>query len=157
MALVSSHAPWTPIAEPIDDWTAVGDGRVFERWAGNGEPPAVVWSDTAKLRAYYARSLDYSLAVLQGFAERYVGGRTLLLILGDHQPAGRVTGPDAGREVPFHVLSADPALVAPFLDWGLTPGMTPGPTAASHPMEAVRDRLVRAFSPAAAPVAASRG
>ncbi|MGH6922026.1 MAG: hypothetical protein ACREJ0_30525, partial [Geminicoccaceae bacterium] len=45
VSLISSHAPWTPIPPVLDDWSAIGDGAVFSRWADIGDPPEVVWRD----------------------------------------------------------------------------------------------------------------
>ena len=32
VSLISSHAPWTPLPVLLDDWSAIGDGRIYERW-----------------------------------------------------------------------------------------------------------------------------
>ena len=56
--------------------------------------------------------------------------RTLLIVVGDHQPAPLITGEDAGRDVPIHVIAGDPALLEPFRDWGLAAGMRPARRAA---------------------------
>ena len=50
VSLISSHAPWTPIPPVLDDWAAIGDGRVFSRWAELGDPPDVVWRDPERVR-----------------------------------------------------------------------------------------------------------
>ena len=31
VSLVSSHAPWTPVAPVLEDWSTIGDGSVFSR------------------------------------------------------------------------------------------------------------------------------
>src|SRR3546814_19087791 len=59
LALISSHAPWTPIPPGID-WADVGDGSAFGRYAAAGDPPAVVWRATGRVRKQYARSLARS-------------------------------------------------------------------------------------------------
>jgi hypothetical protein len=67
--------------------------------------------------------------------------------MGDHQPPGIIAGDTESRAVPVHVLSGDPALLAPFLDWGFRSGMIPSPDAPRPPMAAFRDFLVDSFSP----------
>ena len=66
--------------------------------------------------------------------------------MGDHQPAPLVTGEDASRAVPVHVISGDPAVVRPFLDWGFVEGTIPDPTRPVPRMDEFRDWFVRAFS-----------
>ena len=92
VSLISSHAPWTPVAEVLEDWSAIGDGSVFSRWADAGDPPEVVWRDPERVRAQYARAIDYVLRVLGSYAANFVDARTLLILVGDHQPAPLITG-----------------------------------------------------------------
>ncbi|HET8850420.1 MAG TPA: sulfatase [Marinobacter sp.] len=127
LALISSHAPWVPILPVLDDWKELNNGQVFQQWKGAGEAPVSLWQDPERVREHYIRAIDYALAVAGGYAERYLAGEdhTLLFILGDHQPAPLITGEDASRDVIVHVISADPALVAPFLS-GQLPGFQAG-------------------------------
>jgi hypothetical protein len=154
VSLISSHAPWTPVAPVLEHWSTIGDGSVFSRWAEDGDPPAVVWRDPERVRAQYARALDYVLRVLASYAANFADENTLLILVGDHQPAPLLTGEGASRDVPIHVISGDPELLAPFEAWGFTPGMRPQPAAPARPMDAFRDFFLDAFSaPAAAAVA----
>jgi hypothetical protein len=146
VSLISSHAPWTPIPPVLDDWAAIGDGRVFSQWAELGDPPDVVWRDPARVRHQYTLALDYVLGVLGSYAARFVDRRTLLILVGDHQPAPLITGENASRDVPMHVISGDPGLLAPFLAWGFTPGMLPSAARAPERMDAFRDWFLAAFS-----------
>jgi Sulfatase len=154
-SLISSHAPWTPVAPVLEDWSAIGDGRVFSKWADEGDPPEVVWRDPERVRVQYARAVDYVLGVLASYAGNFVDERTLLILLGDHQSAPLITGEGASRDVPIHVISGDPALLAPFLTWGFAPGMLPPANGPAKPMSAFRDFFLEAFSEAEATVAAS--
>ena len=144
VALVSSHAPWVPVL-PMLDWDVIGDGRAFEPYRQEGHPPEELWVDVEQLRRDYARSVDYSLQAMTGFAERSLDERTLLIVSGDHQAAPWVTGA-AGSLVPVHVLAKDPALIGPFLEWGFRDGAFP--PAELHPprMDEFRDWFVHAFS-----------
>ena len=142
IALISSHAPWTPIP-PILPWEALGDGRVFDRFATAGEPPEVVWRDADRVREQYRRSLDYTLRVVGGFAERRAATRPLVVVVGDHQPAPLVSGDPEGREVPVHLIGP-PGLLAGFADW--SPGLLPSADAPVLPMQAFRDRLLAGFA-----------
>jgi hypothetical protein len=141
VALISSHAPWSPIP-PLLPWEAVGDGRVFDAYA-DGE--RVAWSDTQAVRAAYRDALDYTLRAVGGFAERRAASRPLVVVLGDHQPVPTVSEDGARREVPIHVIGAPEAL-ARIDAWGFTPGLLPAPDVPVWPMHALRDRFVAAFS-----------
>jgi Sulfatase len=156
VSLISSHAPWTPIAPVLEDWSRIGDGSVFAQWADDGDPPEVVWRDLDRVRAQYARAVDYVLDVLASYAANFVDERTLLILVGDHQPARLITGEGARRDVPIHVIFGDPALLAPFVAWGFSSGMRPPAGAPARRMDAFRDFFLDAFSaPPADPVAAS--
>jgi hypothetical protein len=146
IALISSHAPWTPIPPVLERWSTIGDGRVFSRWANAGDPPEVVWRDPERVRRQYARAIDYVLGVLASYAVRFVDDRTLLILVGDEQPAPLITGEGASRDVPMHVISGSPALLEPFLRFGFTPGMRPQGGPAVARMDRFRDMFLGAFS-----------
>jgi hypothetical protein len=146
VSLISSHAPWTPIAPVLDDWSALGDGSVFSRWADAGDPPEVVWRDPERVREQYVGAIDYVLRVLASYAANFANARTLLILVGDHQPALLITGEGASRDVPIHVITGDPDLLAPFLAWGFGPGMRPPADAPARRMDEFRDFFLAAFS-----------
>lgn len=145
LALISSHAPWTPILPVLEDWEAIGDGAIFDEWAGQGPTPEALWRDFDRVREYYAESVRYSLEVTGGYAARYADEDTLFFMLGDHQPAALVTGQDASWAVPVHVISGDPALLEPFREQGFLPGMQPPSAYAEHGFDALRDWLREGF------------
>jgi hypothetical protein len=145
IALVSSHAPW-PIIPEVIGWDRVGNGAVYESMA-TGEPRDAIWAKgTSAVRTAYRRSLEYSLNSLVAWLETYGGENTVVVLLGDHQGAPLLTGPDAGRDVPITLVAADPAVLERVGDWGWTSGMAPGPQAPVWPMDAFRDRFLTAFS-----------
>jgi len=143
-AMVSSHAPWTPVL-PILDWDELGDGSAFERYRLEGYPPEELWWDVDALRENYGRSLAYSLDVAFRFAERFLDERTLLIVSGDHQAAPWVTGVEGSR-VPVHVIARDAAVLEPFLEWGFRVGVLPDPERTAPRMDEFRGWFVQAFS-----------
>jgi hypothetical protein len=144
IGMVSSHAPWTPIL-PMVEWDEIGDGSRFAPFAREGHPPEELWIDIDVLRGQYARSIDYALQAMTGYADRYLDERTLLIVMGDHQAAPWVTGATSA-DVPVHVLAKDATLLEPFLAWGFVPGGVPAPDPAVHRMDEFRGWFVRAFS-----------
>jgi len=143
-AMVSSHAPWTPVL-PLVDWDSVGDGAIFDPHREDGYPPEELWWDVQALRDGYTRSLDYSLQVMAEFAERFLDESTLLIVLGDHQAAPWVTGA-SDPDVPVHVIASDPVLLEPFFEWGFLSGAFPDPKNSPPRMDEFREWFVGAFS-----------
>ncbi len=144
IALISSHAPWTPVPKLVD-WAAVGDGRVFDPQAESGDAPSVVWADPERVRRQYIQTIDYSLETLGSYMARF-GKDTVFVILGDHQPASIITGPEASRAVPIHVVAADEELLASFTAQGFTSGMLPGARSREWRMDEMRQVLIDRFT-----------
>ncbi|PZQ48014.1 MAG: sulfatase [Rhodovulum sulfidophilum] len=145
IALISSHAPWTPIP-PLLPWDALGDGEVFDAYARAGESPEALWRDPDKVRAQYRAAIDYALRTVLAFAGRRAETAPLFVILGDHQPANFVSGDPVSRDVPIHLVGP-PELVDRIAGWGWAPGLLPDPATPAWPMEDFRDRFLDAFGP----------
>ena len=143
IALISSHAPWTPVPEMLP-WEDLGDGTEFDAMAQAGDPPNVVWRDRDRVRAQYRDTIDYTLQAVLDYAARQGEDAPLMILVGDHQAATTI-GLDDRREVPIHVIGP-PDLVARTDAWGLTRGLIPEPGSPAMPMEALRDRFMRNFS-----------
>ncbi len=145
IALISSHAPWTPIPHLID-WDSIGNGTIFNEQAAAGETPTQVWADPDKIRTHYIRTVDYSLETLGDYISRY-GQDALFIVLGDHQPAAIVTGTEASRAVPLHVISRDRALMERFRSHGFEGGLVPSSGQAELPMSQMRRVLTEILRP----------
>ena len=142
--LISSHAPWTRIPRLIA-WDAVGDGSSFGRIPAEESTRAALFGDAERARAAYGHSIEYSLSTLFSFVQRYGDDNSVLVVLGDHQPATLVTGQGAGHDVPISVIARDPKVMDQIAGWGWQPGMLPSPQAPVWPMAAFRDRFLTAF------------
>jgi hypothetical protein len=153
LGLISSHAPWTPILDVLEEWDGIGDGRVFAPWAEAGETPEELWRDPDRVREHYAMAVGYALDVLASYVHRYVDDRAVVIAMGDHQPAPLITGQDAPRAVPIHVFATDPSLLEPFLDWGFSEGAFPPSDPEVRRMDAFRRWFIEAFSQPLARVA----
>jgi hypothetical protein len=143
--LVTSHAPWTPLP-PFLDWAEVGDGSVYDGLAGRGEQPeAILTRDPAAMRQDYRRAVEYSLTSLISYVETYGDDDLVVVLLGDHQPSSIVTGGTADRDVPVTIVAKDPAVLDRISGWQWQDGLRPGPDAPVQPMDAFRERFLRAF------------
>lgn len=146
IALVSSHAPWAPIPRLVR-WDSVGDGSVFDPQPAAGKKPSDVWRDPNQVRAQYARSIEYSLNTLFSYMATYATKDTVLIFLGDHQPARIVTADHASRDVPIAIVAHDPAVLKRIGGWGWQNGLEPAPQAPVKQMSVFRDNFLSAFSP----------
>lgn len=140
-ALISSHAPWTPVPTLLP-WDAVGDGSVWDAAAVAGEAPASLWRDPDRVRRQYGRAIDYSLRAVGAFAGLPRARPVLFVVLGDHQPAEFVSREPGNRAVPVHLIGPE-ALLARVDGWGWPHGPEPGGT--PRPMAAFRDGFLEAF------------
>ena len=143
VALVSSHAPWVPIPELVD-WDEIGDGTIFNQWALSGDPPEVVWRDHDRVRDQFRLAVDYSLQAVGAWAARHADNPPLIVMLGDHEPAGFVSGVH-GYDVPVHIIGPDD-LVSRFAQIGWTEGMQPAPDLPALRIDRLRDLLLERLS-----------
>ena len=90
--LVSSHAPWTRIAPPDRRGTRSATARSSTGCPPAGRPRRCRLSATPHGRGAYGQSIEYSLSTLVSFVRRYGDDNTVLVVLGDHQPATTVSG-----------------------------------------------------------------
>ncbi|WP_232234146.1 sulfatase-like hydrolase/transferase [Micromonospora chokoriensis] len=144
LALVSSHAPWTPVP-PLLDWADVGDGAVF-RAAGRGASEERR-RNTTQIRADYRKSIEYTLGSLISYVQTYGDDDLVFVFLGDHQPAAVVTGENASHDVPISIITRDRAVLDRISGWGWQDGLKPGSQAPVWRMDAFRDRFLTAFGP----------
>ena len=121
IVLVSSHTPFAPVPPYVEDWADVGPykGIAQEEWDRIYKDP-----DWWHLEAPYLQTVKYDLKALAGWM-RQLKGQPLIIILGDHQPPGFVSGAEAPHTVPIHVLSRDEDLVLPFTNLGYVAGAIP--------------------------------
>jgi hypothetical protein len=142
--LISSHAPWTKIPRLIP-WKEVGDGSIFSRVSPEESTKASVFGDAKRARKAYGLSIQYSMRTLFSFVQHYGNKKTVMIVLGDHQPETAVSGQDADHDVPISVIARDPKVMDQVAGWGWQDGMKPGPQAPVWPMSAFRDRFLTAF------------
>jgi hypothetical protein len=144
IALISSHAPWTPVPTLID-WNSVGDGQIFNSQAEGGDKPEEVWRDPVRIRLQYRLSVEYSLLTLIDYLIKHADDDLVVIALGDHQPAPLVTGATDNRDVPVHFFARDPEILAAVADWQWREGLLPA-DAPMWKMSEIRNRLLEAMS-----------
>ncbi|WP_433124612.1 sulfatase-like hydrolase/transferase [Micromonospora sp. CA-240977] len=143
LALVSSHAPWTPVPQMVD-WAGIGDGAAFHRPGGESDDKR---RTTKQIRADYRTSIEYTLSTLISYVRTYGDDDLVFIFLGDHQPAAVVTGENASHDVPITIIAKDRAVLDRISGWGWQDGLKPGPQAPVWRMDTFRDRFLTAFGP----------
>ncbi len=143
IALISSHAPWTPIADMVP-WEAVGDGTVFNPMAARGPAPKTLWKDRDAVRDAYRRSVDYALTATFSHVARLGDAAPLVIVAGDHQAAGFVAGSE-NRDVAVHMIGPDEVLKA-ISHWNWTDGLIPATDGPVRRMDSFRNDFIDAFT-----------
>jgi phosphatidylglycerophosphate synthase len=143
--LVSSHTPWTRIPELIP-WDEVGDGTIYWHQPAQTVTRADLFSHHDKVRAAYARSVEYSMSAMVSFVQHYGQKNLVLIVLGDHQPAKVVSGENPTHDVPISIIARDPKVLQAISSWSWQPGLLPSPDAPLWRMSSFRDRFLDAFS-----------
>jgi phosphatidylglycerophosphate synthase len=142
---VSSHMPWNRIPQTIP-WNDVGNGSIFSRTPTFTEPDSFWWQPS-RVKAAYARSLEYSLNTLISFVQHYGNKNLVLMVVGDEQPLPIVSGQGASHDVPISLIARDPSVLKRITGWGWEAGLRPRPQAPVWPMSAIRDNFLAAFGP----------
>ncbi|MEM6372908.1 MAG: sulfatase-like hydrolase/transferase [Pseudomonadota bacterium] len=143
VALISSHAPWTPIPDMVP-WEVVGDGTVFDEMAARGPTPKDLWRNRDNVRDAYRRSVDYALQAAFSHVARLGSAAPLVIVAGDHQAAGFVAGSD-NKDVAIHMIGP-PGVLDRINHWNWTEGLIPAADGPVRRMDSFRNDFLAAFS-----------
>jgi hypothetical protein len=106
---------------------------------------AALFGDSKRARAAYGHSIEYTMSTIISFVQHYGNDKTVVVLLGDHQPATTVSGQGASHDVPISVVAHDPKVMERIAGWGWQDGLRPSPHGPVWPMNAFRDRFLSAF------------
>lgn len=120
---ITSHLPFGPVPPYQPDWQRLLTPDPF----GEEESKRLLASfvDWIDMLPNYVRMFDYTYRWLGGWLQRPEPRESVILLVGDHQPAATVSGEGASWEVPVHIVTRDPELLARFVALGFTPGLEP--------------------------------
>lgn len=145
---VISHAPFSMIPPYHEDWSVAADTSRYEptkrydldNWNYLQRP---------EHQKALAETIVYSLETAVGLAEELAssGSGVMLIVLGDHQPPA-LTREWKTYDVPIHIVSNRPELLAPFQSRGFVDGLMPrlGDDEKSFAMNRFLPRLLLDFS-----------
>lgn len=119
---IMSHMPFAPVPPYLPDWKDAADPAVYGEAATRR---ADTLGDWKAARGAYRQAMLYNIDMVEGFLSQPAPPGALVVVLGDHQPPGVVSGPGASRLVPVHVFSRDAARIARFVNAGFRQGLEP--------------------------------
>ncbi len=139
---INSHAPFVPLPPYQPDWARLATEQPFDA-APLGEALGVQpdWMD---LGPGWRQSIAYTLRSLAGFLGQRAPADAVTVVIGDHQPAASVAGRDAPWDVPVHVITRNPRVVAALDAAGFVDGVMPR-RAPIGPMQMLAPLLLRSF------------
>lgn len=123
MPTITSHFPFHPIPPFQPDRERLLSDRPFDAHeVAAAQTEKVDWLN---MFPAYRRMIDYQWRWLGDWLRRPSPRDTLIILVGDHQPTANISGEGASWDVPIHIVSNDPNLLAGFVGQGFTPGMEP--------------------------------
>jgi hypothetical protein len=154
---ITTHLPFGPTPPYQSDWQRLLSADPYGAEVSQRLLAATVnWND---MLPHYIDIFDYTYRWLGGHLRESEARESVMLWVGDHQPAASVSGKDASWDVPVHIVTRDRALLERFIAQGFVPGLTPErkPLGGMHDLTTlllraldVRPPAASATSPAAA-------
>jgi hypothetical protein len=139
---ITNHFPFSPVPPYQPDWQRLLTAQPFdEADAARAQAERVHWLD---MMPAYLRMLEYKFRWLGDWLRRPQPRDAVFVLLGDHQPTGNISGEGASWDVPIHIVTRDPALLARFEAQGFTPGLNPPRTKLGN-MDELTGMLLQAF------------
>jgi hypothetical protein len=140
---INTHMPWRPIPPLQSDWHRVLTPTPFDPTdVEHSLKQTPAWTD---LGASYADSFVYSFHLFANYLLARADHDFVLILIGDHQPAATVSGENASWDVPVHVITTSPAIIASLKSRGFVDGATPAARPISR-MNELSQTLLDAFS-----------
>jgi hypothetical protein len=120
---ITCHLPFSPVPPYQPDWSRVlGDNPFDAAQLARARAERVNWLD---MFPDYLRMVDYTYRWLGGYLRLPEPREAVYILVGDHQPASNVSGAGAPWDVPVHIVSRDPQLLARFTAQGFQSGLEP--------------------------------
>ncbi len=151
-ATSSTHLPFGPVPPLQPDWQRLLGPDPFG--AAATERLQLTKVDWLDMLPNYIGMFDYTYAWLGSYLQRPEPRESVMLWLGDHQPAASVSGNGASWDVPVHIVTRDAALLQRFVALGFRAGLTPQRPALGG-MDTLTALLVQALGEGSLPAAVS--
>jgi hypothetical protein len=127
---ITSHIPYRPTPPYQPDWSRVTSSDPFTAEdTATAMADRIDWND---LFSGYINTMTYTFEWLSGYLEQPQKRESVLILIGDHQPAGGVTGPEPTWDVPVHVITGNPMIAARLRARGFSDGVNPKRDSLGH-------------------------
>ena len=127
---INSHIPFRPTPPYQPDWSRVTSDKLFsEEATAEALADEIDWND---LYPGYIRTIEYTFNWLAGYQSLPQPRESVLVLLGDHQPAGSITGPNASWEVPVHIVTSNDTIAERLRQHGFRDGVDPRRESLGH-------------------------
>ena len=120
---ITSHLPFGPVPPYQPDWARLLTPDPYG--PAESERLRNAYVDWLDMLPNYVGMFDYTYHWLGGYLQRPEPRESVMLWVGDHQPAASVSGEGANWDVPVHIVTRDAGLLARFVALGFKPGLDP--------------------------------
>jgi hypothetical protein len=127
---INSHIPYRPTPPYQPDWSRVTSDKPYsEEATARAMADVIDWND---LFPGYLRSIQYAFDWLTGYMALPHPRDSVMILLGDHQPAGGITGPNASWDVPVHIITGNERIAERLRQHNFTDGVDPRRESLGH-------------------------
>ena len=127
---INSHIPYRPTPPYQPDWTRVTTAEPFPPEATEAALSDEI--DWRRLFSGYLSTMAYTFEWLTGYLAQPEARNSVLIAIGDHQPGGGVTGPNASWNVPVHIVTSNRTIAERLRRYGFSDGVDPPRAAIGH-------------------------
>lgn len=139
MTTISSHIPFRPVPPYQADWEGLLDAQPYAT-----DAPRADGRGSTEMSEDYLEAIEYVLTYIAGYVTQHHGDDLVLILIGDHQPPARVSGPEASWDVPVHVITDNSAVIRALQAEGFVHGLAPL-RSNPGPMQDLPSMLLNAF------------
>lgn len=140
---ITCHLPFNPVPPYQTDPQKLLGGTPFD--PADSARALAVKPDWLNMLPGYVAMVEYTYRWLGDYLRQPQPRETVYILVGDHQPAASVSGEGASWDVPVHIVSRDPALLARFTAQGFHAGLEP-PREARGGLHDLTTMMLRAFA-----------
>ncbi len=127
---ITTHIPFRPTPPYQPDWSRVTSDKPYSDEAtAKAMADAIDWHG---LFQGYINTIEYTFNWLAGYQALPQPRESVLILLGDHQPAGGITGPNATWNVPVHIITSNDTITERLRLNGFSDGVNPPQQALGH-------------------------
>ena len=127
---ITTHIPFRPTPPYQPDWSRVTSDKPYSDAAtAKAMADAIDWHG---LFQGYINTIQYTFEWLAGYQALPQPRESVLILLGDHQPAGGITGPNATWNVPVHVITSNDTIAERLRLHGFSDGVNPPQESLGH-------------------------